>query len=410
MADINTDSPSDDVYAGEIWLAENIEENIYIPTVEPDWHNGLAIRGIAGSLTQIKDAAQDETPIIEVEPEAGISHLELSNLKLEPNGSKTRAFTFAPEENGYTRGPSLGSLRITNCRFEAPSTIGLSFFTYCDNVSFRSMVETDYEPLNPYDVSDEITTSAGLIIGGGNQHYFNRCNFVTKTGKAKYGALWTIATATQLYNHCHFNIGTNPGTGERYNRDLNRPVGACLIDGCRDISFYQPYVEAEGDFAFVNDRLVQSKPTDGLTIKDARIHSLKIDHRVKKLVIESPQMDFELNVEDGIAQAGGYIEETGVGQVTTVGDAIRYFRVKHHQPKDWEIDTPTIPGVANERLNRNPFPVRVYQTGAEGTTIKDHWDNERTVADDSGPIVIGADESISYQTTTPSKWDWYGME
>lgn len=407
--------------SAEIWVAENIQENVFIPTVNVNWNNGLTIRGVSGRKTKIKDDAQNGTPIIEVEKNGGFVGLTLESLNIIPSGNKTRAFSYSPKEAGHARGPSLAFLTIRDCRFEAPTVIGLSFFTYLENSVFRSNVKHDYD-FDADPVAENISgvqeLSTAMMFRGGNQHVFNRCNWVTKTGDTRFGALWVSAAASQHYTMCHFNLGRVPGsTGDYpepfYDTESDREVGALLIDGCRDMMFETPYCEVPGDYAVVQDSIINdNRRTRGLSMYNSRLHSMRLNDGVNGLVIEGPQMGFELNLEKGLAGAGGYIRET-ISEVTIVGENSRFLRVYRKRQKGWEIQQPSPPvntGERGDRRNDRSQPILIYQSGAEGTVIEDFHGNTRTLPDDSGPILLGLNERIWYETSTPDEWIWYGME
>lgn len=404
--------------SGEIWLTEDIEENIFIPTDGVDWNNGLAIRGLTGSRTIIKDAAQDGTYIIEVDPNSRIEGLTLQNLRVEPSGQKTRAFSFAPGEEGHTRGPSLSHLTIRDCRFEAPSVIGLSFFTQLENSIFRSMVKHNYNfdadpSANHISGTKELSTA--MMWKGGNQHASYRCNWVTKTGDTRYGALWLASVRSQYHSMAHFNLGVIPGqsgTQNHYDTGTTRDVGALLIDGSGDLHFDTPYIESGGDFGLVNDKLISKGATDGLLLTNDRLQSVKVRNRINGLAIESPQISFELDVDDGIAAPGSYIRDP-LDLASITGDHSRYVRFYQNRPQGWDIQTPPTPNSTGSDAsfrNNSSVPALVYQSGGEGITVKDFEGNKKTLPNNSGPIILGLQEEIWFETNPPEDWEWYGME
>ena len=404
----------------EIWLTEDIQENIYIPTVGVDWSDnpGLAIRGVSGPKTVIKDNQQDGTPVIHLEEGGDMAGLLLEDLHVKHNDfADTRAFSFSPNEEGFDRGSTMSHTTIKNCRFTAPCVIGQSFFTYVENTTFRPFVEMEYYT-NGVNIDETITTSA-TIVRGGNQHAFNRCNFVTKTGSTKYGALWIAAARTQAYYMCHFNMGLNPGCGDDddpdcfYDINADRPVGAILVDGSGDLSFETAYCETPGDFAVVTDKQITDRSTSGLIFTNPRLHSIKIENIVNGLAINGPQLNIEINVETGFAASGSYVREA-VNSVDVVGgNERRFLRVFRKSPIGWDTTTPPVPtqaGKDGERRNNNTHPVRIYQSGAEGTRIIDSHGNDRLIPDGSSPTVLGQNEFIYFETSPPSDWEWYGME
>lgn len=403
---------------GKIWVAEDIQENVVIPTDGVDWvpHRGLMIVGSSGTMTEIKDARGDDTPVIEVET-GSAPELTLSNLIIEPlNRSdpaeyRTRAFSWSPEEDGYDRGPSIPHLTIQNCRFEAPSIIGLQFFTTLFNSTFRSQVETVYSPSNGASngFSSE-SIAPGVLSRGGNQIYNIRCNFVNKTQTLKYGAYWTAKQRANYHAGCHYNVA--PEGQDNYYADVDRTVGAILLDGGGDFMFTMPYCEGEADSAVVFNSVLSGDNIDGAGFYHPRLHTMTADQRVDGLVVQSPEITVTMTEGTGYFAPGSYVEHTDDNTGIIIDGNPNYLRVYRPKPKGWEVENlPNPPdSTGTSRINANNHPVLVYDTGGSGRVVTDWRSSEQvTIPDDNGPIYLGMRDRVSYKNQVPTEWKWFGL-
>lgn len=78
-------------------------------------------------------------------------------------------------------------------------------------------------------------------------------------------------------------------------------------------------------------------------------------------------------------------------------------------PMGWGTTTPSLPAATGDTVtNSNAYPVRIYQDGASGTTITDYGGTAKALAVDPNELTLEPGAKISYSTTVPSAWDWYG--
>ena len=382
----------------EIRIAEDIQENILIPRSKTGdrWYTrgGLKIKGINGKETKIKDNLKDGTPIMKVE-KAGLPKLSLENLTVQPDGVDTRAFSQARYEED-TNG-ALQLAHFSNCRFEAPVIVSKVFHSYFENCVFRPYVGTERygEKIYP-----------GFMLNAGNQYMFDRCHFVDATGEVKYGTCWLSGANSGLFNSCFFSATT-----AGWDEESDRPTAPLLIDTGGDMIFNLPYVERSMDYGMVTDAIEGGgNAIDNIRINGSRIGSIKINNRVKGFVVDGAYRELKINVNNGIAEEGSWVRSSS-SDIEVTGQYKRFLRVINRRPQGWSIETPPLP-VDGHAIRRNDFscPVLVYQSGAEGTEVKDFTtDKWRQIPDDSGPIFLGLNEKIKHEVY-PNEWEWYGME
>jgi hypothetical protein len=386
----------------EILITEDIQENVLIKsskTGEP-WNRrgGLKIKGANGRETQIKDDLADGTPIIEVENQS-FTGLGLEDLWIEPRGENTRAFSQARYEEDTN-----GALQLSyfsNCRFQAPVIVSKVFHCYFQNCVFRPKVGTKRdgygEPIYP-----------GFMLNAGNQYMFDRCHFVDATGKLKYGTCWMSGANSALFNSCFFSMTT-----KGYNEEVDRPVAPLLIDTGGDILFNLPYCEKTADYSMVTDAIEGGgSAIDNIRIIGSRIKNIKINNRVKGLVIDQPFRDIELDVTDGVAAEGSWVR-SGNQDINVIGDDKGWVRIYQGRPKGWNVPTPGLPQDGDSvRRNDYSVPVIIYQSGMDGVEmeIEDYWGNNRVLPAGIRTVILGLNERIIYNSSYPDEWEWYGME
>lgn len=389
-----------------IWIAENIKENIIVPTPEDTrtwWQRGgLKIMGISsGKETKIQDAAKDGTPIMQFEGHT-ISKLHLENLLFDHDFADTRAISMERFE-----GDEGGAMRVStfkSCRFTAPVILAKLYHSYFEDCFFRPQVATVYEP-----AGSSYETSAGLIVHAGNQSLYNRCSWVSDTGDLKYGILWLMGHSSAQFNECFWSV-----PGEEYDKDADRPVAPLLIDAGGDYIFNVPYCELGADHSMVLDAIQGGGNTvDNVRINGSDLGNIKINTYVNGFVMDQVFQGHTLDLTSGIASEGSWIRtnsDTG-STVDVLGDNSKYLRIYNGRPPGWDVATPSVPSEPESgRRNDSSHPVLIYQSGAEGTTIDAYRGGSKTLPDDSGPVVLGVNESISYNTSPPDNWEWYGME
>jgi hypothetical protein len=388
----------------EIWITENIQENVLIPNSKTgdnwDRRDGLAIRGMSGSHTMIKDDLADGTPIMKVES-ANISKLTLEGLEVEPSGVPTRAFSQARYEED-TNG-SMPLAHFAHCRFHAPVIVSKVYHSYFEDCIFRPYVGTKRfgEKIYP-----------GFMLNAGNQYMFDRCHFVDRTGKVKYGTCWMSGANSGLFNSCFFSV-----TGKGYNEGSDRPTAPLLIDTGGDMIFNLPYCEVEADYAMVTDAIEGGgNAIDNLRINGSRLGGIKLNNRVKNFVIDGSYQGHKIDLTSGVASEGSWVrtnnpnppDEAGL---EVVGGNKKYLRVVRGRGKGWEVPTPPLP-VDGDAGRRNDYsvPVTIYQSGGGEARITDYHGNKRFIPAGSSPIMLGLNEQIYYNNTYPDRWEWYGME
>lgn len=391
--------------SNEIWITENIQENVIIPnsTSGTNWsvRGGLKIRGVGNTGTRIVDSKKDGTPIIEVE--GRIRKLTLENLVIQPDGADTRAFS---QPSG-----TLPLARFSSCRFEAPVILFKLFHSIFEDCVFRARVSTDYTP-NPDQSGITYNTSASLIVKAGNQTLWNRCSFISSTGDLEYGALWLMGASCALFNQCFWTIDNNG-----YNESAGRPVAPLLIDTGGDMLFNLPYVEQDADFSMVTDDIEGGGSTvDNIHITHSRMGSIKLNNRVKGLEIDGLCRPHTVDLNDGLAAEGSWIRDSDdKGDSINIEDSQsgngKYLRVYEGRPKGFGVTQESVPTETGiKRRNDYSVPILVYQSGATGTQIRDYHGNERTLPDPCNQFVLGLNEQVSYGTSPPDEWTWYGME
>lgn len=110
------------------------------------------------------------------------------------------------------------------------------------------------------------------------------------------------------------------------------------------------------------------------------------------------------DIESGTIQSG--VNVTDTTYTTRVTDNPGF------NPQAFSAPKPAIPagiGIANVVTNTNPYPVRIYQAGSSGTTIKDTLNNTVTLPSDPAEFVLDPGAQVYYTTTVPTSWDWYGV-
>lgn len=406
-------SAIDDAAAGgsnEIWLAENVAENIHIPhNGNASWGlgNGLTIRGITGSHTEIKDNKKDGTPIIDLDASGRISNLTLHNLAVVPDGVDTRAFNFNVYEQGgggVTSGGSSDYMTILNCRFEAPVINSRPFFLYVENTAFRANVKADWSIKGTtYDIS------SGYASRRGNQMVFNRCNFISNTEETKRGAFWGYGINCVLFDQPHFNVVK--AHEDNYDTSAGN-VGCVYISGGGEIQMNSPYVEKVPDYGLVFGS--EATPPKGIIITNDRFHSIKLVSNVQGLVIDSPGSSLTVDCHGAPKEGSKIIETSNLsGEVTLEGNNAKFFHVHHAVEQGFDVLTPPIPGGTGKeerKTNNSNSPVIVFQSGATGTRVQDRKGNDVLLPADINTIWLGVRNSIYYETEVPDEWMWFGVQ
>ena len=406
-----------------IWVTEDIQENVVIPTVgvTDDFPRNLHITGNTSGRTMIGDAAGNDTPIIEIEAGGNRPRsMTFSNLLLEPQSfgdpteDKTRAFSWSPEEEGYDREISISNLTIANCRFEAPTIIGVQFFTTLWNSSFRSEKKTTYDSDNDFSEFGPEEIAPALLSRGGNQIYNIRCNFVDRSLDLKYGAYWGVAQRAVYHAGCHYNVAAQgfDNEGNEYYADVDREVGAILLDTCGDQYFSMPYCESPADAAVVFDAVIGNGPTSGASFQHPRLHQFHANMPVHGLAVEGPEIETTIQEGDGFYLAGSYVRDNhGNVNIESESDFLRVYREKH---QGWATETPPTPvntGPSATRQNNNNHPVLVYDNGGSGRVVRD-WETNTDVEipGNEGPVYLGLQDMIYYVNQPPTDWQWFGLE
>lgn len=74
---------------------------------------------------------------------------------------------------------------------------------------------------------------------------------------------------------------------------------------------------------------------------------------------------------------------------------------------------PAVPvgtGVANRRVNTNPYPCIVYINGGSGAHLKDaNTGFEAALGGDPKMVILQPGDAIYFMTSVPTAWGWYGM-
>ncbi len=108
---------------------------------------------------------------------------------------------------------------------------------------------------------------------------------------------------------------------------------------------------------------------------------------------------------NSLAEGLSYSPTTGLIVIDNIG----------YNPQGFAITTPSVPASGTAQVNTNPFPVRVYITGAGTTTaytITDPSGNAETFSLSIAAgqeITLDPGASITFTYTTAPTWKWYGV-
>ncbi|WP_380677901.1 hypothetical protein [Salinigranum sp. GCM10025319] len=394
-----------------IWLAEDIKENVVIPTnLNASWNDrgGLTIEGIKSRLTMIEDSLRDGTPILDVatEEDADTSNLTLKNLHINGYSDSGRSLNINYGEMDSPRGCPF--LSMIECRTETPVVVKLPFFSYYENCTFNSRATTEWS--GRPNSSGTVTTDSAFILNGGNLATFSRCTFRSESKKLNYAIFWCYG-----FNQLHMQQPEFKLRKGWYDTEAPRSVANCLFDGaCGDIYLESPYHEAEPDTEFRFARTGDSGSPRSVRMTNTRTQHVTIDQNIAGLYMELDGADNPVIEVNAYVSSDSYVKAPPNSKIQLEGEYSHLLRVYGGEGNSgWNATTQDLPsgtGSSNKVRNGNNFPVWVYHNGGEGIHIVDQRGNENIAPGNPNPFLLPMRAQLYFSKSTPSSWSWYAME
>lgn len=104
--------------------------------------------------------------------------------------------------------------------------------------------------------------------------------------------------------------------------------------------------------------------------------------------------------------------ENSNGFIYGTGYTYQVRNLAGYSPQGFATGTPSLPGgtgSSNAVTNTNPYPVRISQSGASGTTIEDPSGTAKQLPADPVEFTLDPQAKVYYATTVPTSWLWYGI-